>query len=259
VPLPFYVSLHSNHNQSREHTPPEPRSTMTMIINYLSPERRGEIAFDKGTTMIISTHVAWVVIISLHVLVIVVIWLRIPGLSTLLHHSTSTTAAVHSRPHPVAFDTEEQSDDQYDDPSQYRILMMHYHKTGFVLSRQLRSLAEKNLLRFDTLNATNDIHNSTIFRIPKKNWGSIQRPRQFNLSTKCQDIYHLEGGLIHVQESADLFCNVDALADILLNEDDIRTSRETRIIHFVRNPYSMALSNYFYHSQDPTRVVSSAC
>lgn len=111
--------------------------------------------------MIISTHVAWVVIISLHVLVIVVIWLRIPGLSTLLHHSTSTTAAVHSRPHPVAFDTEEQSDDQYDDPSQYRILMMHYHKTGFVLSRQLRSLAEKNLLRFDTLNATNDIHNST--------------------------------------------------------------------------------------------------
>jgi len=248
----FSTSLHSNHNQSREHTPPEPRSTMTMIINYLSPERRGEIAFDKGTTMIISTHIAWVVIISLHVLVIVVIWLRIPGLSTLLHHSTSTTAAVHSRPHTVAFDTEEQPDDQYDDPSQYRILMMHYHKTGFVLSRQLRRLAEKNLLRFDTLNATNDIHNSTIFRIPEKNWGSIQRPRQFNFSTKCQDTYHLEGGLIHVQESPDLFCNVDALVDILLNEDDIRTSRETRIIHFVRNPYSMALSNYFYHSQDPT-------
>lgn len=31
---------------------------------------------------------------------------------------------------------------------------------------------------------------------------------------KCQDIYHLEGGFISVQESPDLFCNVKQLADV---------------------------------------------
>ena len=193
------------------------------------------------------------VVVSLHVLAIIFFLLRIPDLHTNTRLQRSATA-VRSRPHTSGIDTGGKvSDDIDDDPRQYRILMIHYHKTGFVLSRQLRSLAESNLLHYDTLNATNDKQNSTIFHIPEKNWGSIQQPRKFNLNTKCQDTYHLDGGYINVQESPDLFCSVEKLADVLINDDEnMKTTPETRIIHFVRNPYSMALSNYFYHAQDPT-------
>ncbi len=208
---------------------------------------------EKASTLIISKHNAWIVIISLHLLV-VFCFLRIPDLSTHLLRSTATSIAAHSRSsHTIDIDNEEDVGNIGDDPGQYRILMIHYHKTGFVLSRELRSLAEHSLLRFETFNSTNhDEKNSTIFHIPEKNWGSIQQPRKFNQSTKCQDIFHLEGGYINVQESPDLFCSVEKLADVLINEDDVKTTRETRIIHFVRDPYSMALSYYLYHVQDPT-------
>jgi hypothetical protein len=208
---------------------------------------------ERASTLIISKHNAWIVIVSLHLLVIVFVFLRIPDLSTHLLRSTATTSttAAHSRS-SIDIDDEGEVGNIGDDPVQYRILMIHYHKTGFVLSRELRSLAEHNLLHFETFNSTHDKKDSTIFHIPEKNWGSIQQPRKFNQSTKCQDIFHLEGSYINVQEAPDLFCSVEKLADVLLNEDDVKTTRETRIIHFVRDPYSMALSNYFYHIQDPT-------
>jgi len=142
-----------------------------------------------------------------------------------------------------------------DDPSQYRILMLHYHKTGFVLSRQLRSHAIQHLTRFTTAMTTNDQNKQQqpMFQMPTKNWGSIQQPRKFNESTKCPGEYHLEGGYINVHESPDFYCSDEELARILLNEEEKELeATTTRIIHFVRNPYSMALSNYYYHAQDPT-------
>lgn len=134
-------------------------------------------------------------------------------------------------------------DDGEDNPSQFRILMLHYHKTGFVLSRDLRTHAVKYLM-----NQTQQ----PMFHIPKKNWGSIQQPRKFDESTNCPGVFHLEGGVINVQESPDYYCSIEELARILFNETELEITRGTRIIHFVRNPYSMALSNYFYHAQDPT-------
>ena len=105
--------------------------------------------------------------------------------------------------------------------------------------------------------------------------------------------------MINVQESPDLYCGVEELERIFLNEalDDVEYDADaattkatttfhkeqndhehnngndkneveqtidniieggdfsrvgTKIIHFVRNPYSMALSNYYYHAQIPT-------
>jgi hypothetical protein len=194
----------------------------------------------------------WIAVVFLHVLAIVsMMWLRVHDFST-LKHVYQTTAYTSTRVRTRTVNTNRYHDEEVEDnddvdPSRYRILMMHYHKTGFVLSRQLRSLAANHLTRSKDTNET-----STIFHIPEKNWGSIQQPRKFNHTTKCPENFRLEGGYINVQESPDLYCNVEALVDVLLNVDDIKATQETRIIHFVRNPYSMALSNYFYHTQDPT-------
>ena len=128
---------------------------------------------------------------------------------------------------------------------QYRILMLHYHKTGFVLSRQLlRSHAVEHF-------ATPSRQQPETFRIPEKSWGSIQLPRHHEEGTSCPDVFRLEGGMINVQESPDFYCDVEEMARVLLDEDEVARTRGTKIVHFVRDPLSMALSNYYYHSQDP--------
>ena len=176
-------------------------------------------------------------------------------------------------------DTEKDEDDDSDDPSKYGILMIHYHKTGFVLSRQLRShaieylpsaiasppLSKKNNTNTHSKNVNNDPTNTSKvdFKIPEKSWGSINQPRKFNESTKCPNKFDLQMGVINVQESPDFYCNIEDMAllfdsmkedtlDAVDGVEEYRTRRGTKIIHFVRDPYSMALSNYYYHAQDPT-------
>lgn len=139
-------------------------------------------------------------------------------------------------------------------PNHHAILMIHYHKTGFVLSRLLRSHA---ITHFTHYISHGDMNPSLNFTLPPpdKSWGSIQQPRKFT-SSYCPNPFDLQRGMIHVQESPDFYCHVKEMGRILLNDEAISHGellREgTKIIHFVRNPYSMALSNYYYHAQLPT-------
>lgn len=137
------------------------------------------------------------------------------------------------------------SDDDEAAPNQHAILMIHYHKTGFVLSRQLRTHAIKNFDHWISLGMTSRLN----FTMPiDKPWGSMQQPRTFSSSSHCPNQYDLQRGVINVQESPDLYCHVEELANILHGNETIGT----KILHFVRNPYSMAVSNYYYHAQVPT-------
>lgn len=52
---------------------------------------------------------------------------------------------------------------------------------------------------------------------------------------------------MYVQESPDLFCSDEAILEAMN-----ASKGGTKIIHFVRNSFDMAMSNYFYHSQDPS-------
>lgn len=51
-----------------------------------------------------------------------------------------------------------------------------------------------------------------------------------------------------------MFCTPEELAHMLLmggrghSDDD----RGVKIVHFVRNPFAMSISNYLYHAQLPT-------
>ncbi len=55
--------------------------------------------------------------------------------------------------------------------------------------------------------------------------------------------------------SPDLFCTPKDLLDILLEGGKTKKAvydRGVKVIHLVRNPFSMAVSNYYYHAHIPT-------
>ena len=54
-----------------------------------------------------------------------------------------------------------------------------------------------------------------------------------------------------VQAAPDFFCYVSVLAEQLLRNNDgsLREKKGVKIIHMVRNPYALAISNWMYHAQ----------
>lgn len=190
----------------------------------------------------------------------------------------------------------------------YAVFIVHYHKTGYVLSRELKNLVREievmNAMQHD--DPTN--FNSAKYTKPKKtahevsgvyeetgerfafdqvgNWVRSGFPqRRHNTRSKCppaeydftrgdsrknkakrknkrraggrrddeskvedsDDDFELQMGKMYVQESPDLFCSdSDILSSINLSKGG------TKIIHLVRNPFDMAISNYLYHAQIPS-------
>lgn len=59
-------------------------------------------------------------------------------------------------------------------------------------------------------------------------------------------------GTITVMEAPEFSCCAEQLAEMIMNNPD--TSQEklgVKIVHLVRNPFTMAVSNFLYHRQDP--------
>eukprot|EP00573_Skeletonema_grethae_P009605 CAMPEP_0201693594 /NCGR_PEP_ID=MMETSP0578-20130828/6139_1 /ASSEMBLY_ACC=CAM_ASM_000663 /TAXON_ID=267565 /ORGANISM="Skeletonema grethea, Strain CCMP 1804" /LENGTH=443 /DNA_ID=CAMNT_0048179157 /DNA_START=15 /DNA_END=1346 /DNA_ORIENTATION=- len=112
----------------------------------------------------------------------------------------------------------------------YTYLIIHYHKSGHILTQNLRDI----LLQIDPSTQRNYID-----RFPR---------RQHDPHTKCPHLT-LHPNTIYVQSSPDFFCDVNVLAEELLSRPT--KQRGVKLIHLVRNPFKMAISNYKYHSQDP--------
>jgi hypothetical protein len=147
----------------------------------------------------------------------------------------------------------------------YAIFIVMYHKTGFVLTRQLKlavSQLEIETHRPDEKNEYNDMKKLTSYGIDLKTgerfafdtiggWTkSAFAPRRHFSETHCPRGYRstpfqIKRGQLYLQESPDFFCDVKELETSIL-------ARKAKIIHFVRNPFDMVMSNYLYHSQKPT-------
>lgn len=165
----------------------------------------------------------------------------------------------------------------------YAIFIVHYHKTGYVLSRELKhqlistlevaahrpdEKASKysNLAKFNVSGIDEETGERVAFD-QIGNWVNSAFPqRQHLYRTNCPPgsnvrrtlgnrrpitndgkEFKLKRGAIYIQESPDLYCNDDELSSALPS-----SMGGTKIIHLVRNPFEMTLSNYYYHSQDPS-------
>ena len=144
------------------------------------------------------------------------------------------------------------------DPASYAYLIIHYHKTGHHLSRQLR----------DFLVAGTG-HGTPPMSDGREN--AFQH-RWHERGTGCPRAMVLRPGIVAVQAAPDFFCAASVLAEYLLRDDDgggiddngmqqqqqqqqhqqQNKKRGIKIIHLVRNPYSLAVSNWVYHAQYPT-------
>jgi len=127
------------------------------------------------------------------------------------------------------------------DPDSYAYLIIHYHKTGHDLSRQLRDfliLAGEQHLNGEP--ASNNRENTFAHRNHEENTGC---PRAMTLSP----------GIVHVQAAPNFFCDTNLLAEYLLKNDNaFKEKMGVKVIHLVRNPFDLAVSNFIYHTQWPT-------
>ncbi len=125
-------------------------------------------------------------------------------------------------------------------PLEYAHLIINYHKTGHELAYSLQELVLSNFPQMERENGA--------------------RPRQHPSSGQGCTHIELPPGKIVVQEAPHFFCDTNNLAEMLLanrgrfhREGEQRIpKRGIKILHLVRDPFSMAISNYNYHSQDPT-------
>ena len=208
----------------------------------------------------------------------------------------------------------------HDEPHNYGILLTHYHKTGYVLSRHLMKLVIDLEYRSRGMSTPLESANTTQAKISIKmhktidhfdkstgvqiafgqrgNWNRNFVPaRRHSAITGCPPSFTLDVGAMHVQEAPDLFCSDEKLYRILFGiqergdtggvswnelwkhhhsssslrdidfnvgnggtgQDVVSGRGGVKIVHFVRNPFEMALSNYLYHAQDPTVSTHVQC
>ena len=127
------------------------------------------------------------------------------------------------------------------DPNSYAYLIIHYHKTGHHLSRQLRDFIVAGNPGGPK---SNDRENAFLHRMHEEETG-------------CPHAMELSPGIITVQAAPNLFCDTNVLAEYLLrNTNDNKPLQQqkkgVKVIHLVRNPFDLAVSNWIYHAQYPT-------
>ncbi|KAL7452473.1 hypothetical protein ACHAWC_004192 [Mediolabrus comicus] len=119
----------------------------------------------------------------------------------------------------------------------YAYIIVNYNKSGHALSDVLVKHINSNLLQFGG-------------RGLAKNY--VQPDGHFNSRTKCTEISFAPGTITVIGEPQFL-CSVEHLRDILMSHPDPKQPKwGVKIIHLVRNPFTMAVSNYHYHLQDPS-------
>jgi len=120
------------------------------------------------------------------------------------------------------------------DINAYDYLIIHYHKTGHEVAYSLTGRIKDD--------GTMRHYFKTVRHDPLLK-------RDHDQMTKCPRV-ELKLGMLNVQAAPDFFCHVNVLAEELLHGSTKK--RGIKIIHLVRNPFRLAVSNYKYHSQFPT-------
>ena len=139
----------------------------------------------------------------------------------------------------------------------YAIFIVHYHKTGYVLTRELKNLVReleseaaypdlegKRYSGIKHIQSGLDDETGKRFAFDQYgNWPrSAFQTRNHMKETNLPNRFDMSPASLYVQESPDIFAD-----DAVVLEKMNTAEGGTKIIHFVRNPFEMVLSNYFYH------------
>eukprot|EP00571_Detonula_confervacea_P000592 CAMPEP_0172320304 /NCGR_PEP_ID=MMETSP1058-20130122/40238_1 /TAXON_ID=83371 /ORGANISM="Detonula confervacea, Strain CCMP 353" /LENGTH=445 /DNA_ID=CAMNT_0013035539 /DNA_START=148 /DNA_END=1485 /DNA_ORIENTATION=+ len=166
---------------------------------------------------------------------------EIPTLHNLIEQHLRRNLIRHPNRKQATSEQEETSTNNDDaasfDPNSYAYLIIHYHKTGHHLSRSLRDFLVAGTPDGPV---SNNRENTFQHRMHEENTG-------------CPQAMTLSPGIIHVQAAPNFFCDTNILVEYLLRNDNMfQEKKGVKIIHLVRNPFSLAVSNWIYHAQYPT-------
>ena len=141
-----------------------------------------------------------------------------------------------------------------ENPLDYNIFIIHYHKSGHDIADSLLKLLGRE--------GKGAGLRTTLDKTKRKHIREI-RKRTHDMNTTCPR-GHYPCGYASILAAPDFFCSNDVLDEVLKPVSALPTDSNlgrmnsqstacgTKIIHMVRDPFEMALSNYFYHSQSPT-------
>ena len=115
----------------------------------------------------------------------------------------------------------------------YAYLIVTYHKSGHALSHTLANY----LMRY--------------LKLKKNMFSKIERHDFVSDTVRCSKLSLIPGS-VTVIEAPEFHCNREKLANLLMHNQSRKKKWGVKLIHLVRNPFSMAVSNYLYHRQDPT-------
>lgn len=164
-----------------------------------------------------------------------------PQPASLLRHLLD--AAVQS-------DARAASDEYRFDPDAYAYLIVHYHKTGNHLSRQLRDFL---VLAGESATGAGKGGGGGGGTLRSSGPHNLFHFRSHDEETGCPRAMRLSPGVAAVQGAPDFFCDANVFAEYLLRNDDaLRDKRGVKVVHLVRDPFDLAISNWIYHAQYPT-------
>jgi len=109
---------------------------------------------------------------------------------------------------------------------EYAYLILQYHKTGWLMTKKIKSAVSS----LTTIRPGNKVFN---------------RMSRYSDKPECPPV-RLRPHMLYIRSNPSLFCDATSLADTL------SAHAKVKILHFVRSPFSLAVSNYLYHRQDPT-------
>jgi len=105
---------------------------------------------------------------------------------------------------------------------------------------------------------TKYLQNNAAFHFGTRLQREVVQPRlQFDPIKKCTRLA-LKPGTITLLEAPQFHCKKEDLAMLFMKNPDKNNKSNKKIkfgvklLHLVRNPFEMAVSNYHYHAQDPT-------
>lgn len=168
--------------------------------------------------------------------------------TTSSNSSTDCTSEV-----PTNFTIKKRNVRHPENPLDYNIIIIHYHKSGHAIANNFLKLLgrEGRSIGLGTKHDEKGKKRKRIRGIKK---------RTHDMNTECPR-GHYPCGYALILTSPDFFCSNDVLDEVLeptgpnpyrMKMNAQKIAYGTKIIHMVRDPFEMALSNYFYHSQSPT-------